>query len=153
MKKSDKQEMTINDLAKQMAEGFAGAKLYTDDLAIMVADGFAHTQGQINDLSNKVSSLDGKVSSLDNRTSSLESKMDGLATDLQDFRREFNDFRSEVRSEFRTLWREVEQINNRLDRIEKNKAEEIVLISSDLLVLKAKVASLEQKVNKFKLAS
>jgi len=133
MKSNEKNEVTLDELAAMVARGFDGlnTKIETEISSVR------------KDLHEEISFV----------RKELHEEISSVKVELRSFRREFNDFRSEVRSEFKTLWREVDNINNRLDRIEKNKAEELELITGDLLTIKSKVANLEQKVNKFKLAS
>jgi len=104
----------------------------TNELARMVAKGFS-------DVNDKLIIADRKIDK-------LNGKMDKLIDNLFSFR-------EEVRLEFKRLWAEVDYINQRLDKIEKNNVEEIELLSGDIVKLKSKVSKLEKKINKLKLAN
>ncbi len=103
-------------------------EITTIELAGMVAGGFS-------DVMNEIQSV------------RLE-----LSSEIQSVKSELKSFRNEVRNEFKKLWFEIDQINHRLDKIEKTNTEEIFLISGDIIELKSKVLKLEQKIAKLKLA-
>jgi len=111
----------------------------TNELARMMAKGFS-------DVNDKLIIADRKIDKLDSRVDKLNGKMDKLIDNLFSFR-------EEVRLEFKRLWAEVDYINQRLDKIEKNNVEEIELLSGDIVKLKSKVSKLEKKINKLKLAN
>jgi vacuolar-type H+-ATPase subunit I/STV1 len=86
-------------------------------------------------------------------TKEIGSVRSDLTKEIGSVRSELRSFRKEVRSEFSKLWFEVDQIKHRLDKIEKNNTEEILILSGDVIELKTKVLKLEQKLAKLKLAN
>ena len=89
----------------------------------------------------------------DRLTKEIGSVRSDLTKEIGSVRSELRSFRKEVRSEFSKLWFEVDQIKHRLDKIEKNNTEEILILSGDVIELKTKVLKLEQKLAKLKLAN
>jgi len=156
MKEKERKQVTSKDVLNMF-----------ESLADSTAKGFAHLSDKIGSVDKKVDSLDKKVGSLDKKVGSLDTKVNSLDTKVGSLDKKVNSldtkvdlvienlnaFREEVRVEFKRLWAEVDHINRRLDKIEKNNIEEIELLSGDVVELKSRVNRLEKKIAKMKLAN
>jgi len=121
-------EISINELARQMADGFAEIKCDNNDFAIAVAKGF----DEANEKSDK------RFSNIESQIKILNSKFD-----LHDA--EFKIIGSQMDKGFRELQKEAEEIKLRLDKIERITKEDISALGDEVYHIKLRTKKLELK--------